>query len=167
MSLVERAFGTLLKVVRIVLGTLVLATIAINGANIFGRYVLGTSIVWAEEIMIYIMVWLVFVGAPLVAWDNAHLRMDILPNLLTGRARAALNLVGLAAVVAAASFVAWNAWHVVELMQRLGRRNVAGDIPMTLPHSAILIGFFLVVVASLIRWRHAMRGDAAPRDPSA
>jgi TRAP-type C4-dicarboxylate transport system permease small subunit len=158
-SAVERAFGLVLKGVRVVLGTLVLATIAINGANIFGRYVLGSSIVWAEEIMIYIMVWLVFVGAPLVAWDNAHLRMDLLPNLVKGRARAALNFLALAAVVAASAFVVWNAWHVVELMQRLGRRSVAGDIPMTIPHSAILIGFALVIVGTLIRWRTVVRGN--------
>ncbi len=167
MSSVERAFGILLKAVRIVLGTLVLTTIAINGANIFGRYVFGTTIVWAEEMMIYIMVWLVFVGAPLVTWDNAHLRMDLLPNLAKGRVRAALNLVALLAVIAASAFVAWNAWHVVELMQRLGRRSVAGDIPMTIPHSAILIGFVLVIAGSVIRWRSAVRGDTdrgdAPR----
>lgn len=158
----ERAFDRVLDVVRLVLGALVLASIALNGANIAGRYLLGYTIVWAEETMIYVMVWLVFVGAPLVAWDNAHLRMDALSGTAPRGLRRVLNGIGLVAVVGASAFVAWNAWHVVELMGRLGRRSVAGDIPMTVPHGAILIGFVLVILAVLIRWRRVVEGTTPP-----
>jgi TRAP-type C4-dicarboxylate transport system permease small subunit len=159
---IERAFERVLGVVRLVLGALVLGSIALNGANIVGRYLFGHTIVWAEETMIYVMVWLVFVGAPLVAWDNAHLRMDALSGAAPRPVRRFLNAIGLVAVVGASAFVAWNAWHVVELMGRLGRRSVAGDIPMTVPHGAILIGFVLLILAVLIRWRRVVDGATPP-----
>src|SRR3954468_13264332 len=67
---------------RIIIGSAILGSIAINFANIIGRYLLLAPIIWAEEIMIYINVWCVFIGCILVTWDGRHLKMDLLSAML-------------------------------------------------------------------------------------
>ena len=58
-------FG-IVTIPRFIIGVAILAGIAINIANVIGRYFFLEPIIWAEEIMIYIMVWTVFIGSVLV-----------------------------------------------------------------------------------------------------
>lgn len=52
-------------------------------AMVFWRYVLNDSIVWAEEILRYIMIWGVLVGAGLTTREDQHVGMDILQGALS------------------------------------------------------------------------------------
>ena len=47
-----------------------IASVAINFANIIGRYFFSVSIPWAEEIMLFLMVGCVFTGCCAVAWEG-------------------------------------------------------------------------------------------------
>jgi len=76
-------FG-LVTIPRLILGTLILVGIAINFANVIGRYLFQAPIIWAEEIMIYIMIWAVLAGAVLVSWDGNHLKMDFFTLAVEG-----------------------------------------------------------------------------------
>ncbi len=54
----------MLGVIRAVLGSLIFLGVLINFANVVGRYVFLKPIIWAEEILVFIMVWCVMLGAP-------------------------------------------------------------------------------------------------------
>ena len=49
---------------------------------VFFRYVLNNSIVWAEEILRYLMIWVVLVGAGLTTREDQHVCMDGLQTAL-------------------------------------------------------------------------------------
>ena len=49
---------------------------------VFFRYVLNNSIVWAEEVLRYLMIWVVLVGAGLTTREDQHVCMDGLQSLL-------------------------------------------------------------------------------------
>lgn len=68
-----RPVSIVLGVIRAVLGALILAGVGINFANVVGRYVFLKPIIWAEEVLVFIMVWCVMLGATLVTWENQHL----------------------------------------------------------------------------------------------
>ena len=80
-------FG-LISVPRAIIGCMILVGILINVANVIGRYMFLEPIIWAEEIMIYIMVWTVFIGAILVTFDGQHLKMDATRTAFLGNERA-------------------------------------------------------------------------------
>ena len=63
---------------RFVLGSLIFVAIGINFANVVGRYVFFRPIVWAEEVLAYIMIWCVGIGAILVTWEGRHIKMDLI-----------------------------------------------------------------------------------------
>ena len=61
------------------------------------------------------------------------------------------------------SLVAWQSFAVVERLAALGQVSMAGGIPMTIPHAAVLVGFGLGVLACLataVRGLLALQADS-------
>ena len=152
-------FG-LVTVPQVILGTLILISIAINFANVIGRYLFQSPIVWAEEIMIYIMIWAVLTGSVLVSWDGNHLKMDFFTLTLPSPWKESLNFAGATVFLLVCIFVLPQSLKVVELMVRFDQRSVIARIPMAIPHGAILLGFFLMLVVVAVRFRMYVTGHS-------
>ena len=144
---------------RLIIGSLILFGIAINFANVLGRYLFLAPIVWAEEIMIYSMVWMVFIGAVLVSWDGHHLKMDFFSIMMPSPFKEIMNFTGVLCFLLVAIFVLPQTFTVTELMLRLDQRSVVAEIPMVVPHFAILLGFIMMFVVIVWRFKRLIRGD--------
>jgi TRAP-type C4-dicarboxylate transport system permease small subunit len=55
--------------------------------QVFSRYLFNFSFVWAEELVRYLMIWMVMIGASLVQSKNDHIRIDFFPLLAGPRGR--------------------------------------------------------------------------------
>ena len=154
--------GLGLRVIRAVLGSLILAGVALNFANVVGRYVFSAPIIWAEEVLVFIMIWCVMLGATLVTWDDQHLRMDAVHHLTPPRVRRWLNLITTLAFVGAGAFVLAQSLRVLLLAARTGQRSVVADLPMVIPFAAIPLSFAIIVGVLVGRFRRFVGG--APED---
>lgn len=63
-------------------GLIMFAIMWLTFFMVFFRYVLNNSIVWAEEILRYMMMWVVLIGAGLTTREDQHVSMDVLQNVL-------------------------------------------------------------------------------------
>src|SRR5580692_4426614 len=63
-----RLVRALVAVIGVLSGVLLVASVALNFANVVGRYFFNASIPWAEEAMLFLMVGCVFLGNGVVAW---------------------------------------------------------------------------------------------------
>ena len=151
-----------LRVIRAVLGALILAGVALNFANVVGRYVFFAPIIWAEEVLVFIMVWCVMLGATLVTWEDQHLRMDAVHHLTPPRVRRWLTLFTTLAFVGAGAFVLAQSLRVLLLAARTGQRSVVADLPMVIPFAAIPLSFAIIVGVLVGRFRRFVGG--APED---
>jgi TRAP-type C4-dicarboxylate transport system permease small subunit len=141
-----------------ILGALMLAGVAINFANIIGRYGFGRALFWAEETMVFLTIWGVFIGMAAVAYNGDHLNMDLLSSSIRGRWRTALNAVLVAVLLACCAFVAAQSMQVVWLFAAAGQVSVAAGIPKAIPHAALVAGFVLTGLAVLVRIRSYLGG---------
>jgi len=160
----SRPVTAVLRGIRALLGSLILAGVVLNFANVVGRYVFWRPIIWAEEILVFIMIWCVMLGATLVTWENAHLRMDAVYQLGSPRVRRWLNLVSTAAFLVAGLFVLVQSTRVVALVASTGQRSVVAEVPMAIPYGAIPVSFALIVAVVIWRGRVLLRpgaGDGA------
>lgn len=55
--------------------------------QVFSRYLFNHAFVWAEELVRYLMIWMVMIGAALVQAVNEHIRIDFFPMLAGPRGR--------------------------------------------------------------------------------
>ncbi|MGH2507205.1 MAG: TRAP transporter small permease [Ktedonobacteraceae bacterium] len=61
-------------------------------ANVVGRYLFLAPIGWAEEVSLYLIVWMVFVGGSVAIRTRGHIAMDLLPLWLSSANRRRLTL---------------------------------------------------------------------------
>jgi len=138
---------------RITVGAAIFIAIGVNFANIVGRYIFLAPIIWAEEILIFIMIWCVFIGAVLVTWEGRHIKMDLLSVMMPSPMKEIVSLIGAVVFVLVCGFVILQSWTVTSLMYRLDQRSVVAEIPMMIPHLALLLGFVGMLVAVIARFR--------------
>ena len=148
----------LVRAPHIICGVLLLAAIAINFSNVVGRYVFSAPVPWAEEALIYIIVWGVFLSIGSITYQGVHLRME----LLVANARAPLKTV-LGALVAVLLLVC-SLVMIVQSSRILlfylgnGETSMGAKVPLVYPHAAVLVGFALTAVAVIVRYRNYLTG---------
>jgi len=149
--MIARAFEALTRAIERALALAFVFAVALNFANVVGRYALGRSIMGADEVQIYIMVCMAFLGAAVVSWRRQHLRMDVLVQFFPRWLRAFLQAAELALVLMLAGFVLVHSSIYAWRMLSLGHLSDNAGIPMWIPHSAVAIGFGLIALIAL--WR--------------
>lgn len=143
---------------RWVMGVVMLAGVAICFSNVVARYLFGYALFWAEEVMVFLMIWGVFLGVAAAAYERSHLNMDLFSNTFRGRAVYALNAALVAVLLAACIFMVVQSWQVVTLFYQGGARSVSAGVPKWIAHSALPVGFALMALAVLVRIRHYLGG---------
>lgn len=159
--MLDRAIGSAIGALRVALGCALAAGVLLNLGNVFGRYVVGQSILGADELQVFLMIWVAFAGAAVVTWRGEHLRMDILLNALPAGARRGVLAFEWALIAALAGFAVVQSWRYVEQMLAIDRRSDALGIPIAIPHAAVLFGFSVIALIALLRFAQALRGHAA------
>ena len=151
--------SAILRLIRATLGALILSGVVINFANVVGRYVFFKPIIWAEEILVFIMIWCVMLGAALVTWENQHLRMDAVYHLVPPRLRRWLNLLSTLAFLGVGVFLLVQSLRVTALVASTGQESVVAGVPMVIPYAAIPVSFGLIVVLLVWRFRAFLRAE--------
>lgn len=132
--------------------------------QVFTRYAINDPAGWTEEIARYLLVAVVFIGAAMSVRRNNHIQVDIfyrfMPRLL---ARALATLVDMIRCF----FLGYATWLTWLLMDKIGRQRMAiVDLPMGLVFGAMLFGFALMFVRSLlVAWRHWKQGYSVLERP--
>jgi C4-dicarboxylate transporter, DctQ subunit len=151
----------LLTLTRSLSAIFLIASVAINFINIVGRYVFSVSFTWAIEIILYLMVGAVFTGCCAVAWENRHIRMDVLLRTLPPKLSRFLSLLSDLVLIAAAVAVTVFAYPVITQLAAFNERSEAANVPLFIPQAMVPIGYslmaLLVAVRLLIRRRDGDR----------
>lgn len=140
------------------LGWLMLAAVALNLANIVGRYVFGWAIVWTEVVLVVWLAWSVCIGVMIVTYRGQHLAMDLLSAGLRGRLRTANNAVMFAVLAGCLAYAALQSAKVVTLMVKTGQTHPSIGFPLWVPNLAILAGLVLSLCALLVSARAYLAG---------
>jgi TRAP-type C4-dicarboxylate transport system permease small subunit len=161
MRLLDRAIRALVLVFEWLSALALVAGIALNFTNIVGRYVFASPLPWAEEVMLYLMLALVFFGAGAISLRGRHIRMDIALAMFPARWRPYFDLLADLAFLAAGGTVIYLGVPVVMQFADFDQRSEAADIPVWIPHSAIPLGMAVMILATLVRMVERLRGQSA------
>ena len=128
-----------------------LAIVAINAVNIILRYFFRTPLSWAEEAMLYLMIFGVYVGAVSVAWQQAHIRIDAILDFAPPARRRILHILSTLVLAAVLVPVVFASFRVVNLLFEFDQRSDALHLPMWIAQSVVPVSLLLIVVMSLLR----------------
>lgn len=134
MTELRRTFGSFEMIVA---GVLLVVMTVLLAVSIVERYILGSSIVWLEEIARICFVWLIYFSAAGATRDDRHIRIEILDLFLGPRA---LKWVTLFADILTIGFdlvIVWLGILLVRSAIQYGEVTSVTNIPM---------GFIYVVI---------------------
>ncbi len=159
---IVRGVSGLLAITRAAAAIFLILSVAINFANIIGRYFFSVSIPWAEEIMLFLMVGCVFTGCCAVAWEGRQIRMDVAIGMLPPKLRELVNALSELAMIATAVAVAYFAWPVISQLAAFDERSQAANFPLVIPQAMVPIGYtlmgLLVALRLIVRWQRGADG---------
>jgi len=147
-----------IRVPHVVAGILFFVAAAINFVNVIARYVFSDPIFWAEEILIFIVIWAVFVVAGSITYRGGHLNMDLVYSGMSPFWKRVINILIALTLVACTVFAVMQSWKVIALHYRNHGVTAGTDIPLVLPHSALLFGFSFMALAAILRIRSYITG---------
>ncbi len=147
-------------VLRMLAGVLLIASITLNFANVIGRYFFNSSIFWAEEIMLYLMVGCVFLGNGPVAWAGRQIRMDVIVAMMPEKVRDALHVLAELVLILTALAIIVFSFPVIRDLYNFDQRSQSAELQLFIPQSLIPIG--LAIMATMVALRLITGGDRHP-----
>lgn len=155
----------LARPLRLLVGILFAAIVALTVAQVGFRYLLGAPLIWSEELAKLFLVWMVFLGAAAVAFDGRHLDVDVLFKALPPAIRTAVRWLNLAVAVAFLAAMGWFALEIIEIESwaTLGATGLsAAWVRAPAAVGAALIIAFLVIRRLARGWRGAPDDGSKP-----
>jgi TRAP-type C4-dicarboxylate transport system permease small subunit len=120
------------------------AMVALVFTNVVSRYIFNVSIIWAEELSQYLMVWITFLGAGLAMREGRHVAVEMLQDALPPRlARTARVIVVIFILAFLATLVILGVMFVSFAWDQ---ETPVMNIPTGIPYLAVPIGAFLFFV---------------------
>jgi TRAP-type transport system small permease protein len=159
---IDKALDRVARVIELALALAFIFAVLLNFANVVGRYLLGISLIGADEVQIFIMVGMTFLGAAVVTRRNLHLRMDVLVRFFPRPVQLALRIIEQLLLIALAGFVLSQSYFYARQMLRIGRTSDMAGVPMWIPHGMVALGFLLILIAAVCRLLHTARGIPEP-----
>jgi TRAP-type C4-dicarboxylate transport system permease small subunit len=156
----------LIRLLRFVIGLLMIAAVDVNCANVVGRYVFLKPFVWAEEAMQFMHLWMVMLGATILTGHGIHLKMDAAYLLVSPRVRrvfdAFTNLLG----ILVSLYIIVSATQIIRMLAANDQRSVIAREPMAWMYAVIPFGFGCGILL-LVIWFYRLcpRSDARIGEP--
>lgn len=152
-----RAIKGLAVGIQILTAALLLIAVALNFANIIGRYIFNAPIASAEEVMLFLLVAVVFLGNSVVGWEGKQIRMDVALHMMPPRVRHVFEVFADLAMIVVSVVLIVFAWPVIEMLSEFDQRSQAANVPLYIPQALIPIGLGLTAALTgarlVMSWR--------------
>lgn len=132
-------------------------------AQIILRTFFRASLSFSDEACRYLFIWAAGLGISYATQKEAHLRMDILPNLFK-KLEKPLIVVCDAALVAFAVYLMGPGLNVLTQLAATGQQAASTHVPMYVVYASMWVGLALSIMRILERyvkllWRRFSRGE--------
>lgn len=146
MSLLSASDKIFSSVERGFLGGVMIFTSLFLFVNVIMRYFFLFPIFWAEELVRYLMVWMIFVGASQVTKFGGHVAVDIVPRLLSRRVNTLLAFVVNLVCIFFCLVLAYYSLKQMLRVRAAHQISPAMEIPMWIAYLSIPLGTVLMLV---------------------
>lgn len=151
----RRAEGWLLRLLDGALIVALCGMIAVVSAQVLSRYVLGTALIWSEEVARHLFISLVFLGSAVLARHRSHLAVTVFVDLLPERLRHLADAIASAVGVGVAWLLVRGAWAT--LLREWDQRTPGLQFPMGAIFTLILVSMALLFVWLILATLSSLR----------
>jgi len=139
-----------------------LGLVAVQGWQVFARYVINDSPGWTEPLTILLLSTAMSLGAAAAVHSNRHFGFFLLSGLLGPRLKRVLEAVVEITVAIIGAVLAWWGW--VLWMDGVHIKTAGADFPQSINYLPLSLGGALMLVFALNRLVRALRPTTAAGD---
>ena len=138
---------------RTVTGLLGLLAMLIGIVQVTGRYFFPQyAISYAEEVIVYLVVWAVMIISSQLVRTDGHVRPDLVLRLVPPAGQRWMEVFNCLVALAFCIGLAWYGWQIVDTSLLLDERSSSDlQFPMYIYYSAMPAGSVLMTIRYLIR----------------
>jgi len=132
--------------------------------QVIRRHIFGMVFRWPEELAIFSMIWVTFLGAVLCLKDKEHIRIDFFVNLLPRKIK---KWVDLLALLICFGFMMVLAFYAPEILTTTGTFLSPGmSVPMYFVYGSVLVSALLMIPYFLVLiWEKIKENPNPPPNP--
>lgn len=114
-------------------------------AGVFFRYVVGTPLIWSDELARFALIWMVFLGAGVVSFKDKHLFVDFIYEFTSPKMTSILRTF---TVIVVLVFLVTLVIFSFDLLRVAGyNTSPALDIPYSFWRGSVVAGAILMIIA--------------------
>jgi C4-dicarboxylate transporter DctQ subunit len=149
----RRFFAAWDRVERTLVGLLGAVALAIAVVQVFGRYIdPAGAITWAEEVIVYIMVWGIMIIASQLVRTDGQVRPDLVLRMLPPGVQRWVEMFNCLVAIAFTFGMVWYGWDVVSTAVLLDQRSSSDlQFPIWIYYTALPVGGGLMLLRYIIR----------------
>ncbi len=150
------------RTTRLLLVALVATMFLVLLLQIVSRFVLFFPIPWSQELLQYLNIWMVFLGASLAVAEGAHIRIDLVRTAIPRAWGRGLTLLAHGVSLLLVSVVAWQSGI---LMTKTMHQSIGSfPVPMGWFYLSVLLGCSLMGLNYAVRILLVLAGVSAEGD---
>ena len=146
-ALLERISDATQKAALVLLTAIMLTMVGFTGLQVGCRYILGQALSWPEEINVFFMVWITFVGSSAALKKSEHIGIDLFLKMLPRMPRHLVQLAGRLLVLYIVLLIIVYGYKVAMLNTTVV--SDALEISMVWPRMGLVIGGMMMLVQAL------------------
>lgn len=108
------------------------------------RYVVGKSLSWPEEVTVFMMAWLTFLGGSMGVWRSSHINVDFFVTKLPLKIRAGIRLGVHGVVLAFCAFLFAESFSFAS--ESMAFRSDGLRIPLAYPRLCVPLGATVMLI---------------------
>ncbi len=147
---------------RTLVGALGAIAMVVGLVQVIGRYLFpGYAISWAEEVIVYLIIWAVMIISSQLVRTDGHVRPDLVLRLVPPSGQRWLEAFNCVVALAFSVGMIWYGWQIVDTSLMLDETSSSAlQFPMWIYYSALPAGGLLMAMRYLIRlYRYLFRFD--------
>jgi C4-dicarboxylate transporter, DctQ subunit len=141
------------KVERTLIGLLGAVAMLVGLLQVLGRYLFPEhAIGWAEEVIVYLIVWGVVIASSQLVRTDGHVRPDLVLRAMPPGVQRWMEVFNCIVALVFSAGMVWYGWQIVDTSLLLDDRSSTDlAFPMWIYHAALPAGGLLMVLRYLVR----------------
>jgi C4-dicarboxylate transporter, DctQ subunit len=138
---------------QMIVGALGLAALVFALWQVISRYLLPqNAISYAEEVIVYLLIWAIMVVSSQLVRTDTHVRPDLVLKFVPPGVARWLEAFNSLAAVAFCSALTWYGWQIVATSRIIDERSLSDlRFPMWIYYAALPVGGALMLIRYVIR----------------
>ncbi|NLF29183.1 MAG: TRAP transporter small permease [Clostridiales bacterium] len=154
------------RVVRVIVGALLFIIMVVLFISVIARYFLNSPIIWADELVTYLLICMTFLGGYIALRSDRLVRVTFVLSLFPGKARRAVHLFSQVVICAFLTIIGVFSVRMLSSPVALSQRTVALRMPMIIFYALIPVMIAMMLLRMAINIRNDFRSEQPKKEES-